>query len=51
MRSHSKAGNVSGYRLIPRDEGAESVRRQGCELFNRGAFVAAATSFVKLKAA
>ena len=29
----------------PWDEGAESVRRQGCELFNRGAFVAAGTVF------
>jgi CRISPR-associated protein (TIGR02710 family) len=29
----------------PWDEGAESMRRQGCELFNRGAFVAAWTVF------
>ena len=35
--------------INPWDEGAESVRRQGCELFNRGAFVAAATVFRQIE--
>jgi len=35
--------------INPWDEGAETVRRQGCELFNRGAFVAAATVFRQIE--
>jgi hypothetical protein len=31
--------------INPWDEAAEAVRREGCELFNRGAFVAASTLF------
>jgi CRISPR-associated protein (TIGR02710 family) len=33
----------------PWDEAADSVRREGCELFNRGAFVGAATVFRQLE--
>jgi CRISPR-associated protein (TIGR02710 family) len=35
--------------INPWDEGAEAVRREGCELFNRGAFVAAATLFRQIE--
>lgn len=35
--------------INPWDEAAEAVRREGCELFNRGAFVAAATVFRQIE--
>ena len=35
--------------INPWDEGAEGVRREGYELFNRGAFVAAATVFRRIE--
>ena len=35
--------------INPWDEAAEAVRREGCELFNRGAFVAAATVFHQIE--
>jgi CRISPR-associated protein (TIGR02710 family) len=35
--------------INPWDEGAEAVRREGSELFNRGAFVAAATVFRQIE--
>ena len=35
--------------INPWDEGAESVSREGCDLFNRGAFVAAATVFRQIE--
>jgi CRISPR-associated protein (TIGR02710 family) len=35
--------------INPWDEAAEAVRREGCELFNRGAFVAASTLFRQIE--
>jgi CRISPR-associated protein (TIGR02710 family) len=35
--------------INPWDEAAEDVRREGCDLFNRGAFVAAATVFRQIE--
>jgi CRISPR-associated protein (TIGR02710 family) len=35
--------------INPWDEAAEAVRREGCGLFNRGAFVAAATMFRQIE--
>jgi CRISPR-associated protein (TIGR02710 family) len=44
-----EAGERLWNSINPWDEAAEGVRREGCELFNRGAFVAAAAVFRQIE--